>query len=59
MAATRRATPASVAKFGYDAMRRGELRAINDKRLSFILNWVAPFMPRRSMLNLAKRMQSK
>jgi len=53
------ATPQDVAKFGYDAMRRGELRAINDGRLRFMLNWVMPWLPRRTALNMIKKMQTK
>lgn len=53
------ATPREVAKFGYDAMRRGELRAINDGRLSVMLNWIMPFMPRRQALKMVRRMQEK
>jgi len=53
------ATPAAVAKFGYDAMRRGELRAINDGRLRFMLNWVMPWMPRRAAMNMIEKMQTK
>ncbi len=53
------ATARSVAKFGYDAMRRRELVAINDGRLSFMLNWIIPFLPRRTILKMTERMQSK
>ena len=53
------ATPASVAKFGYDAMRRGELRAINDGKLNFALNWIFPFLPRRTVLKQVRKMQEK
>lgn len=52
-------TPASVAKYGYDAMRRGELRAINEGGLRFALNWVFPFMPRRMLLKQIRKMQEK
>ncbi|MEM1428835.1 MAG: SDR family oxidoreductase [Pseudomonadota bacterium] len=53
------ATPASVAKIGYDAMKRRELIAINEGRLSFLLNWITPLMPRRSVLNMVEGMQKK
>ena len=53
------ATPRSVAKFGYDAMRRGELRAINDGKLNFALNWVFPWMPNRMKLKQVRKMQEK
>jgi hypothetical protein len=53
------ATPADVAAFGYEAMQKGQLRAINDGRLRFMLNWVMPLLPRRSALNLVRQMQAK
>jgi short-subunit dehydrogenase len=53
------ATPADVAKFGYDAMLRGQLRAINEGQLRFGLNWVMPWLPRRMALNMIKKMQAK
>jgi len=53
------ATPSAVASFGYKAMRRGELRAINDGRLRFLLNWIVPFAPRRTILSMMRKMQSK
>lgn len=59
LAAQKGSTPAQVAKFGYDAMRRGELRAINEGRLRFMLNWVMPWLPRRTALNMIKKMQTK
>lgn len=59
LVAQKGATPADVAKFGYDAMRRGELRAINDGRLRFMLNWIMPWLPRRTALNMIKKMQTK
>lgn len=53
------ATPRSVAKYGYDAMRRGELRAINDGKLRFVLNWVFPWLPNRMKLKQVRKMQEK
>ena len=49
----------SVAKHGYDAMLRGKLVTINEGRLSFLLNWVVPFMPRRMALKMVQNMQAK
>jgi hypothetical protein len=43
-----------VARAGYDAMMRGELVAISDRRLRFMLNWVMPFLPRRRVLGMAR-----
>lgn len=53
------ATPAGVAKFGYEAMLKGELRAINDGQLRFMLNWVMPWLPRRTALGMIRKMQTK
>lgn len=52
-------TPASVAKYGYDAMSRGELVAINEKQLAFLVNWIIPLLPRRIVLKMIERMQQK
>lgn len=53
------ATPASVAKCGYDAMMKGKLVAINERQLSFMLGWIIPFMPRRRVLKMVEGMQTK
>lgn len=53
------ATAESVAKHGYDAMMAGKLLTINDKRLSFTLNWIVPFLPRRMALKVIGDSQSK
>ncbi len=53
------ATAKSVARFGYDAMRRGELRAINEGKLRFAMNWVIPFLPHKQALKMVRRMQEK
>ncbi|NNE51651.1 MAG: SDR family oxidoreductase [Sulfitobacter sp.] len=53
------ATPRSVAKHGYDAMRRGEIVTVNEKMLGFAVNWVIPLLPRRSVLKMVERMQAK
>lgn len=53
------ATPASVAKCGYDAMMKGDLVAINEGRLAFMLNWIIPFLPRRRVLKMVADMQTK
>jgi len=53
------ATPADVAAFGYEAMQRGRLRAVNDGRLRFMLNWIMPLLPRRSALSMVSKMQAK
>ncbi|MEM6634409.1 MAG: SDR family oxidoreductase [Pseudomonadota bacterium] len=53
------ATPASVAKHGYDAMMRGDLVTINERGLSFMLNWLAPLMPRRMVMGMIQKAQTK
>ncbi|MEM6824155.1 MAG: SDR family oxidoreductase [Pseudomonadota bacterium] len=59
LAAQKGATPASVAELGYEAMMAGKLIAINEGRLAFMLNWVMPFLPRRTVLNMVEKMQKK
>ncbi len=49
----------SVAKIGYDAMMAGKLVKINELGLSFALNWLVPFVPRRILLTIADKIQSK
>ncbi len=53
------ASSQSVAAYGYKAMQAGKLRAINDGRLRFALNWIFPLLPRRSVLKMVRRMQTK
>lgn len=53
------ATPQSVAKFGYDGMMKGRLVMINDRRLKFMLNWIVPLLPRRTVLKMVEKMQTK
>ena len=52
------ATPASCAKHGYDAMMNGELVTVNEGRLSFLVNWIVPLLPRRRSLKMVADMQS-
>jgi len=53
------ATARDVAKHGYDAMMQGKLVTINEAKLSFLLNWIIPFLPRRMVLKLFGDMQEK
>ena len=48
------ATPESVAQCGYEAMEKGELVKINERQLSFMMNWVVPFMPRKAVLKMSQ-----
>lgn len=49
----------SVAKFGYKAMQKGQLVAINEPSLRFMLNWVIPFLPRKMMLKISRQAMEK
>ena len=53
------ATAASVAKHGYDAMMAGKLVTVNETRLSILTQWIIPLLPRRSVLKMVEKMQSK
>ncbi|RPE64869.1 hypothetical protein EDD53_2633 [Pacificibacter maritimus] len=53
------ASAASVAKHGYDAMMNGKLVTVNDPKFSFLVNWIVPLLPRRLVLKLAQKSQSK
>ena len=59
LAAQNGATAASVAKFGYDAMMKGQLVAINQRSLSIMMQWITPLMPRRMVLKMLENMQVK
>jgi len=54
-----KATPASVAKIGYDAMLAGKLHVINEWSLHVVMNWVIPLLPRRRVLKMIEGMQAK
>ena len=53
------ASAESVAKCGYDAMMAEKLVVINETKLSILLQWVIPFLPRRMVLKMASDMQEK
>lgn len=52
-------TAAETARIGYDAMQTGKLTVINEGRLSFMLNWVLPFLPQKAKLSMVRKMQEK
>ncbi|WP_377505322.1 SDR family NAD(P)-dependent oxidoreductase [Octadecabacter sp. R77987] len=52
-------TAAQVAKIGYDAMMRGKLVAVTEFQLSVMVNWLIPFLPRRMVLGMVAKMQTK
>ena len=49
----------SVAKFGYKAMQKGQLVAINEPSLRFMLNWIIPFLPRKMILKISRQAMEK
>ncbi|MBF2759369.1 MAG: SDR family oxidoreductase [Ectothiorhodospiraceae bacterium AqS1] len=49
----------SVARFGYRAMQEGKLVAINEPGLRLMVNWIMPFLPRKTILNLSRRLMEK
>lgn len=53
------ASAESVAQFGYAAMEKGDLVAINEKPLSFLLTWIVPLLSRRRVLKLARNFMEK
>lgn len=52
-------SPQSVAKHGYDAMIAGKLVTVNERQLSILTQWVIPLLPRRTVLKMVEKMQSK
>ena len=53
------ASPESVAECGYNAMMKGDLVKINEPSLSFMVNWVVPFMPRKTVLKMSQKTMEK
>jgi short-subunit dehydrogenase len=53
------ASAQSVARCGYDAMVKGELVKINEPSLDFMINWVIPFLPRKTVLSMSQRTMEK
>ena len=49
----------SVARCGYEAMLSGDLVKINEKGLHFMLNWVVPFLPRKTVLKISQQAMEK
>ncbi|WP_026960446.1 SDR family NAD(P)-dependent oxidoreductase [Aliagarivorans taiwanensis] len=49
----------SVAKCGYQAMENGQLVAFNENCLKFMLNWVIPFLPRKTVLKMSRQFMEK
>jgi short-subunit dehydrogenase len=53
------ASARTVAEIGYRAMMQGKLVVIDDWKLSFLLNWVAPWLPRKLVLRLSRQSMEK
>lgn len=53
------ATPKSVAQCGYDAMMAGKLIAFNEAKLNLMMQWIIPLLPRRMVLTMIEKMQTK
>ena len=52
------ATAPDVARFGYDAMMRGRLVAVNEAGLRLATRWIVPFVPRRMLMRIIGGMQT-
>ena len=53
------ASPESVAKCGYEAMMKGNLVKFNQFSLSFLINWIVPFLPRKTVLKMSQSAMEK
>lgn len=53
------ATAESVAIVGYKAMEKGQLIAINERGLKFLINWIVPLLPRKTVLKLSRQFMEK
>jgi len=49
----------SVAQYGYRAMEKGELVAINEAGVKFMLNWIVPLLPRKIVLKASRQSMEK
>ncbi|MGY3572010.1 SDR family NAD(P)-dependent oxidoreductase [Vibrio paucivorans] len=49
----------SVAECGYQAMQNGQLVAFNEAPLKFLLNWIIPVLPRKTVLKISRRFMEK
>lgn len=52
-------SPKSVAEVGYKAMEKGELVSFNEGSLKFMLNWIIPFLPRKTVLKMSRQFMEK
>lgn len=52
-------SPQSVAECGYNAMEAGELVTFNESSLKFLLNWIIPLLPRKTVLKISRQFMEK
>jgi len=50
--------PSSTARKGYKGMEKGKLIIITNRTLSFTLNWIMPFAPRKFVLRSVEKLQT-
>ena len=48
-------SPESVASIAYQGLEQGKLIVINERILSFMLNWVIPLLPRKWLLSMSQK----
>ena len=48
------ATASDAASIGYKAMLRGKLLIYNERKFNFVMDWLIPLLPRRTVLKLAR-----
>ena len=46
-------------RVAYDAMRQGKLFIVNETMLGIAIDWIIPLLPRRMVLKMVRKMQSK
>lgn len=53
------ASARTVAELGYQAMLDAKLVVIDDRKLGFLLNWIVPFLPRKTVLKMSRQAMEK
>jgi short-subunit dehydrogenase len=54
----RAATASSTALKGYAAMEKGKLVVITDGQMKFLINFMLPILPRRTVLKMVEKLQT-
>ncbi|NUZ12512.1 SDR family oxidoreductase [Pseudoalteromonas sp. McH1-7] len=52
-------SPKSVAEIGYRDMEKGKLVSFNETGLKFMLNWIIPLLPRKTVLKMSRQFMEK